>query len=433
MIEARTLGRLLDAPTHRRFSVTTVAAPVGDPARLISLDHREPSFLTSRDGQTTVGIGETWSVESEGTDRFAQLERARLRLRSDLSCDGAFQPRLLGGFAFAEERISTDFPPCVFTLPRWTYWSDGTIALLSFAADRSKPIDAARRAHERECIIKALCAGRSSEEEVLVASRECAGPNYRELVADARAAIRRGALSKVVLARRVSMHLARPVVPEALLARLRKNHPRATTFAVRRRGRMFLGATPELLVSKHGRHVVTEALAGTAGRDIAAEAFELLGKERHEHEIVARHIDSRLRPMCATLFRSPAPRADVMGQLMHLRTRFEGELAGDPTACDLIAALHPTPAVAGWPTEAACRWIAEHEGFDRGWYAGGVGWIDTAGDGEVSVALRAGLFDGSRAELYAGAGIVAGSDPDAEYAETELKLRTLLDVLDGAS
>jgi menaquinone-specific isochorismate synthase len=195
-----------------------------------------------------------------------------------------------------------------------------------------------------------------------------------------------------------------------------------TRFAFRPGETAFVGATPERLVARRGLSVASEALAGSAAR---SEALLASRKDLGEHGFVVREIARRLRPLCRSLTVGERPDVRELRHVLHLHTPIEGVLAEPTHVLELVEALHPTPAVAGVPTDGALAWIAARESAPRGWYAGPVGWLDGDGDGEFAVALRSGVVDGARAWLYAGAGIVRDSDPRAEYDELELKQRAL--------
>ncbi|MEZ4331911.1 MAG: isochorismate synthase [Myxococcota bacterium] len=272
---------------------------------------------------------------------------------------------------------------------------------------------------------------------------------FRRQVREALAEIASGRLAKIVLARSLAVeHDGRFDVP-AFLARLRGLYPTCTLVAVGRGTDTFLAATPETLVRVEGTRVETVALAGSAARGRTPEedrslAEALLGsaKDRAEHAHVVEAIRAVLGPRCTRLDVARAPRLRPLFGIQHLETPIAGELAPADAASDdndvlaLVAALHPTPAVAGAPTRAAAEWLARHEGLERGWYAAPIGWLDAAGGGAFCVALRSALIrngvgptgepGASRARLFAGAGIVPGSDPELELVETRIKLRALL-------
>ena len=256
---------------------------------------------------------------------------------------------------------------------------------------------------------------------------------WRAGVLAALEAIGSGRLDKVVLAREAVVEADGPFPRAELLRRLQRR-PGGSTFLYASDG--FVGASPELLVRRRGRVATSRPMAGTVprGDSPGAEAdglARLTGspKEAVEHRLV---VDAVAEGLAKVADRVEVGRPEVvrLATVAHLATEITADLTGPlPTALELAGLLHPTPAVGGSPKDAALAAIAALEPFDRGRYAGPVGWVDRAGDGEWAVALRCATLDGRRAHLIAGAGIVPGSDPDAEWAETEHKLRAMLEVL----
>lgn len=257
--------------------------------------------------------------------------------------------------------------------------------------------------------------------------------DWCDLVADATDAIEAGEFAKVVLARAVEVMANRPIVVADVVRRLHDLYPSCTTFSIDG----FVGASPELLVSRHGREVVSYPLAGTTARvgdpdadAAAAEALLASDKDRSEHRLTVDGVARVLQPWCAELDVPAGPGVVALRNVTHLGTRITGQLAESSTSVlDLVAALHPTAAVGGEPNETALRWLAQHERLDRGRYAGPVGWVDARGDGEWWVGIRCAEIDDNRAVLRAGCGIVAGSDPASELIESQLKLQALLAAL----
>jgi len=250
--------------------------------------------------------------------------------------------------------------------------------------------------------------------------------------------IRDGSLKKVVLARRLSVETGRPVAPAAMLARLRDDEPLCTSFLIGSPGSAFVGASPELLVSRRGHLVLSHPLAGTVALDEAVpdeNGRVLLSsvKDLEEHDLVVRDIAGVLDPACAELVVPAQPSLVALRTMAHLGTRIEGQLLPNdgrpPSALALAAALHPTPAVGGVPRERALAVIAALEPGPRGPWAGPVGWLDAAGDGDFVLGLRSATLLGSAATIWAGAGIVAASDPEAELVETSVKLAPVLEGL----
>ncbi|NDH88714.1 MAG: isochorismate synthase, partial [Actinobacteria bacterium] len=254
--------------------------------------------------------------------------------------------------------------------------------------------------------------------------------------------IRSGELDKVVLAR---VFTRGPIDTPAVLRALAERFPTCATFAFGVGNRAFIGASPERLVTLDGREVSTVALAGTTGTggDETADAelaAEMLAspKIRAEHQFVVDDITARLATLGLVGETPVEPDVMRLARVQHLRTPITARVerrSGGVSDMDVIRVanvLHPSPAVGGTPSDPAVEWILANERFDRGWYAAPVGWTDLDGNGELRVALRSALVDESQVQLFSGAGIVADSDPDDELAETGVKLRALLDVMESA-
>ena len=258
---------------------------------------------------------------------------------------------------------------------------------------------------------------------------------WREIVAGAVDRISAGGLGKVVLARQVDVTANRPFVIPDVLSRLRALYPTCMIFRIDG----FLGASPELLIERSGDRVSSHPLAGTIGRsgDLATDEALIAGllasaKQRREHAYVIEGLRRSLGPLCVSLDVPDKPTVLELRNVCHLATRLSGVLAPGPdvpTALQLVATVHPTPAVGGTPTDEAVAYIDAVEGFDRGRYAGPVGWMDAHGDGSWAIGLRSANVHGERASMYAGVGLVAGSHPGSELEETQLKLQALLAAL----
>ena len=247
-------------------------------------------------------------------------------------------------------------------------------------------------------------------------------------VQHALAAIDRGELEKVVPAREVLVEADTAFDAREVLRGLVAHQPGSYVYAVEG----FVGASPELLLRRMGSTVESKPVAGTtvADNDESLRALAASVKDNREHRYVVESIASALADECDDLVVAATPHVEIFGPLAHLATPLRGHLHdGARTALDLARRLHPTPAVGGTPRADALAAIRELEGFDRGRYAGPVGWVDARGDGEWAIALRGAELDGTRARLVAGAGIVAGSEPAAEWAETQAKLEPMLRAL----
>lgn len=260
------------------------------------------------------------------------------------------------------------------------------------------------------------------------------GPSeFMDQVGAALDSIAAGRIDKVVLARWVEVEAPEPFNQGALARRLAATFPGCFTFCFED----LVGASPELLVRRLGDLVDSLPLAGSTGRGATDQEDLQLGRELKEspknlveHALAVETVMQKLAPWCAELLKEPEPSLLLLANLQHLSTKIQGRLAGATNALVLAGALHPTAAVCGVPQEEAMAMIRELEGFSRGRYAGPVGWMDSHGDGEWALALRCALLSGTRAEIFAGAGVVAGSDPASELEETRLKLKAMLSALE---
>jgi isochorismate synthase/ubiquinone/menaquinone biosynthesis methyltransferase len=384
---------------------------------------------------------------------------------------GIARPRLLGGAAFspgaADAAPWTGFGDAWFVLPRWTYVHDGKHGFLVLAVSAADADDLARwrdelATHRAALTSRAAVPAPSSARVIERASCE----EWRTRIESITRAIGRGDCSKIVAARTCvvelddgALEIANPVALDKhmldrayaaehpsssrettrrgadLLAALDARHPDCVRVLVRPPGAgTLIAASPERLVRREGDTVECDALAGTVrlGESDAGEAAKTLlasHKDRREHELVVTAIRAALEGVGARVSAPNAPEVKALRHVLHLHTPFRARLDEPTHVLELAARLHPTPAVGGTPTALAVDWIQTHEPVARGWYAAPVGWFDLAGNGELAVAIRSGLVAGNRAHLWAGAGIVAGSDPDRELAETELKLRAMLGAL----
>ncbi len=262
---------------------------------------------------------------------------------------------------------------------------------------------------------------------------------WRQLISKAQASISSSTLEKVVPARHLRVQAERNLDPRQLMATLGYLYPNSTLLASRIGARTFVSATPEQLISLQNGKIRCDALAGTIHRSATEKKDQDLGrrllsdpKARHEHQLVVQDINTSLEAVCSNIEYLAQPSLLRLRNLQHLYTEIKGQLKPDTALLEATTRLHPTAAVNGYPRPEAKQWIMQNEPIDRGWYAGAAGWIEYDGNGKLAVLLRCALLDNNYADLFAGAGITAESDPDAEYAETELKLRVMLEALENA-
>lgn len=432
---------LVEAPREGVLAITVPApvAPVEAPLRAL---RKGPSWVFApSEGTSVAAIGVTREARAHGDARF---ERARDACSAMLGAvvqrvaEGALSLplRAFVGFSFAAGGARSApwdaFGDALVTLPRWTYACEGARASLTLALAAEQRIDERLVLAELEAVFTAIeTARREPRPPVSVVRADHLDPaRWARSIESIRDAIARGDASKIVAARRSVITTASDIEPLDVLARLGDARGPTTRFLVRAGNATFVGATPEHLFVQRGTRIATEALAGSIASDAekGAERLVASAKDREEHAYVVRHIVERLGPLCARVAHPDAPQVRRLPTVMHLRTPIEAELARPTHPIDVIAALHPTPAVGGTPVERAVPWIASHE-TERGWYAAPIGWVDARGDAEILVALRCGVVQGARAWLWAGGGIVEGSDPSAEWDETALKMRPMLRAL----
>lgn len=405
-----------------------------------------------------VGAALTWRPVSR-EHRFAEAARfaSDLALLMHRNADrlepdaGLFPggPFLCGGFAFDSKPDGdlgrwAGFGAGALVMPELAGIARGGVVRWLVTAPGRRLDEAADRS---VTLLRAAAAAPAPRPELVLLGRRCAGEdeNYLSTIVAALGRIDDGTLSKVVPARQITARFTGAPGEDAvgaLLARLAARYPTATTFGVGHGSLTLLGATPELLIRAAGGFAETDALAGSCARgetpadDIAlARAMLDSAKERREHDAVVEHLQSRLASAGVALEPVPAtPEVRTLPGIQHLRTPLRGRVGTVPGGVlDLVGALHPTPAVGGLPAGAAIEFLRRHESSGRGWFAGPVGWTDLDGNGEFFLALRSGLLDAASDEvsLFAGSGVVAGSDPAAELAETYTKLNALPAVSDS--
>ncbi len=402
-----------------------------------------------------IGLGVVHTLTARGGRRFTTLRQGfdiLLRRWRHLLPPGTppSRPKAFVGFAFAGddpmEGAWQGLPNTLLAIPELLLESAPAGAILHFTAT-------GRALHQRAALIRRWLRQAERLLEVgtpsatLVAGAElervAARPDDRrwlETVEQARRQMEDGGIRKVVLVRQVTVRGDSPIREAAVLQRLGTLEPACQQIALAMGGKSLVAATPERLVSFEDGTIRCDALGGTIGRSGEPGGDQLLArrlladpKMRHEHALVVEALRETLIPLCRSLRIPEVPVIRRLHTLQHLWTPIEGEARDDASLIELAARVHPTPAVAGTPLEESLAWLRRHHPVPRGWYTGGVGWIDTAGEGELHVLLRCALLEEEQAHLFAGAGVVADSRAHEELLETELKLSTLLQALGGSA
>lgn len=438
---------------RRTFVSVTERVPIADPCAVVFASRlasdRWFCWEQPDRGFALAALGVAHEATSRGPSRFRDLARECL----GMGVIADEPPELpagagavwVGGFAFHPEGGGTppwsSLAPASLVLPELSICRSGEEAFLTLNAVVRPGDDAG----ERAAALEARLAGLRDEplplldphpiSRVEISSVRPPG-DFERAVAAATDRIGAGEMSKVVLAREVLVTATSAHDPAALFGAMREQFSSCFCFCCGTPETAFLGASPELLLRRSGASVSTVALAGSTRRSSDPAVDDHLGeqllrsdKDRREHEIVAERIARTLRPHAVWVEAAAEPEIVKVANIQHLATPVVAQLAEPRSAVELAGIMHPTPAVGGEPREAAEAAIAELEQMDRGWYAGPVGWMDATEDGEFCVALRSAVLRDREARLFAGVGVVAGSDPAAELAETEVKLGALLPLL----
>jgi salicylate biosynthesis isochorismate synthase/menaquinone-specific isochorismate synthase len=458
----RAVQRARRSGSQALVSFSLPLPPDTDPSAAVCASRRpeEPWFCfeqPDRAQAALAGLGAAARLEASGPERFSELARRWRELAAGATSGcagtpaGSGSPIAVGGFAFADEGGGAPhwggFEPASLIVPEVALrreQRDGGLAVRLTVAALASADDTAEGLLER--LVSRLAELRGGPLPLLdpapagrfqVAST-MPPEHYEAAVARAVELICAGQLQKVVLAREVQVHARRPHDPAAVLGVLREEFPSCFVFCVGRGDAALIGASPELLMRREGQRLSTLALAGSTRRSADPAVDAHLGEQmlrdesrREEHAIVVRRIQRNLRAHAVWIASAPEPAVVRIANIQHLATPIRAQLAAPREALELVGVMHPTPAVGGEPLREAIPLIPALEGLDRGWYAGPIGWADASGDGEFCVALRCALLQGRVARCYAGNGIVAGSDPASELAETEVKLAALLPLLAG--
>lgn len=448
------------ARAKKHFQIASISLAVKHIAPLAVLESiyepEELHFYIERasDEEALAGAEAVVEARFDGPDRFAQVKAFSDEILENTIAVGdlseAFTgPHFFTAFAFDDSvPEGSAFSAATVFLPRWQVSRSkgkyGAVANIRIDTDTNVDELVARvwgayskfgafdYASEEEFV-------KEQPEPQVLSREELASDEYPQAVEAALGEIRSGAYEKIVLARGVELKADQAWQPLNTLNRLRERFSGCFTFSYGGGAAgSFIGATPERLLQIRDGHLLTEAIAGSAPRGVTAGedakfARGLLesAKDQHEHAYVRDSIIRRLANLGVEAKAEGAPRLLPLANVQHLRTPIKAEVGETVHLLDMLADMHPTPAVGGTPREASVPRIKDLEKIDRGLYAGVVGWFNHLNEGEMVVSIRSALIEGETAKLYAGAGIVEGSDPEKEMRETEMKLHALLDVLVG--
>ncbi len=455
-------GRYLTIETRldNHFPVT----PVED------LEH---FFINKPDDQTCLlGLGEMMSIRASGTQRLESLKRQFKQLQDNWHYPASSAPLAFIAFAFDENDPMTgdwqNIPNTLLQFPRILIKTTPAGKFLQFnmtihsarqenqLKDEFKniktllnqylsyqsatqpdvvPLNAEHRTSANSKIYK-----NNNTTENYHSTRSNNKQAWQKLSQEALDEIQKGHFDKLVTSRQQWVRLAQEVSLAKLTDKLSRYYPACTVLSFLSKGTRLVCASPERLIHLQDAVIKSEAIGGTILKSPQQDANppRLLptdqdNPEYHkllkEHRFIAQDIYQHLDPLCHSLKMSCSPYLMKLHNMYHLETPIEGVLQEQYDVFDIIKALHPTPAIAGFPALQAQQWLLAHEGYQRGWYSGAFGWLDAQMNGELSVMLRCALLNSEQAHLYAGAGLIRESDPEIEWQETELKMQTILEML----
>ncbi len=427
----------------QRVDPLVVLEKIGEPNKL--------HFYIERphQGEAIAAIDAAIKLRIKGSDRFLQSQAFINSCLANTNATGDLHlpfsgPHFFCSFTFFEDSLATNspFPAATVFLPRWQVAcrQDSAVIVANIVIDLDVNLERliAEVAHQYKLIKASVTQPIIQKPKKEGNFQQIANRDYfKASVRSALESIRANQISKIVLASTIEVSATAPFQQIETLNNLRKFHPDCYIFSTSNgQGKNFIGASPERLIKIQNKELETDALAGSAprGKTAAEDAYFADGllsseKERHEHQVVSNFIVNGLTNLGLNPQRLTLPCLLQLSNIQHLWTPIRAKVPGKVHPLEIVAELHPTPAVAGVPRNIALEQIRRYENFDRCLYAAPLGWIDHRGNSEFIVGIRSALIDGCSARLYAGAGIVAGSDPNKELAEIQLKFQPLLKAL----
>jgi len=452
------LKRILDTtpPIEKGLYSITLSAPEIHLRGLPAAQTGEPYWFWSQPNQEQYlfGCGHALQYNSESAMPIVELDEAFAALQQcwqTLDPDASnISPRAFVSFAFSADKpdsgIWKGFPAATICVPQLLVQQNSNRCHLTFTIDidqeQAPPKPLNDWLKRLSVLLQGLNRLREPHSQRSKLQRIQEMPSRQAwigLVEQAQKDIRNSSLEKVVLARHIRVQSCRELDPVRLLSTMDYLHPASRLFATGSAQYAFAAATPELLLSIRGQHIHCDAIGGTSARSAdenkdrqLAQALRQNPKTRHEHRLIIDTIREAIAPLCQQITIPDTPDLIPLRGLQHLKTSIEGRLKTGISLLQAATHIHPTGAINGAPSADASRWLATHEDLQRGWYSGAAGWLDARGNGELAVLLRCALLKGEYADLYAGAGITEGSNPQDELAETELKFNSMLEALENA-
>jgi menaquinone-specific isochorismate synthase len=405
----------------------------------------------AKQSEAIAAFGTAVKFKVAGTNRFSQVQQFIESCLANTTAIGALDlpfsgPHFFCNFTFFDEDHQSDspFPSAMVFLPKWQIacQKNHCIITCNIFIDRNLNLEKACeniwQKYQKIKLIKTLNLTNLPDYKTVLQTKDVTDKkNFYLSVISALELIQRHQISKIVLAHAIDVTAPQPFHRIQSLDNLRQKYPDCHVFSLSNgKGKSFIGASPERLIKIHNQELETDALAGSAPRGKTsiedayfAEKLLTSQKDRYEHQIVSDFIFQNLSNLGLTPQKMPIPGLLKLSNIQHLWTPICGKMPIGIHPLEIIAQLHPTPAVAGDPRDIALKQIRRYENFNRSVYAAPLGWIDHRGNSEFIVGIRSALIESDRARLWAGAGIVAGSDPEKELAEIQLKLQALLKAL----
>ncbi len=425
---------------------------------VLPVEELEHFFINKPDDQTCLlGLGEMMSIRASGAQRLESLKKQFKQLLENWYYPAASAPLAFIAFAFDEnDPMSGDWqnlPNALLQFPRilikttpagkflqcnMTIHSAGQEKRLK---DEFKSIKTLLSQYlSYQSATQAKVVPLKAEHNTSANNKNNNKQAWQKLSQEALDEIQKGHFDKLVTSRQQWVTLAQKVSLAKLAEKLSRYYPACTVLSFLSKGTRLVCASPERLIQLQNSVIKSEAIGGTILKSPQQDdnpphllPTDQDNPEYHkllkEHRFIAQDIYQRLDPLCHSLKMPCSPYLMKLHNMYHLETPIEGVLQEQYDVFDIIKALHPTPAIAGFPALQAQQWLLAHEGYQRGWYSGAFGWLDARMNGELSVMLRCALLNSEQAHLYAGAGLIRESDPDIEWQETELKMQTILEML----
>lgn len=439
-----------------KYRYITLQISVSEPIPLLPVNMDQSFFLTKPHNKNSLlGLGALLTFHSQGDKRFKSIKANYANLLGSWKADKNTLPIAFMAFAFDENDPMTEnwqvFPNTSLTVPVILIEQNGLAQNLFVNIELKKTSLDNTFKHIKELLEHYLELTQQSVKMSHEAARFTVNQSHsltdqdawQTLSHNAITQIQSGKFDKLVTSRQYSLQTKNVLPKRALVAKLIKHYPTCTIFSYQLSGTYIISASPERLVSLQHPEVQSDAIGGTIlrnDRTLLPLPFKqsilptpsessLDQKLLKEHAFITQDIYHRLAPLCSTLKMPVSPFLMKLQNLFHLESTIQGKLMSDYTLFDVIETLHPTPAIAGFPARQAKQWLLNNENYRRGWYTGAFGWIDGKQNGELAVMLRCALIKDKQVDLFAGAGLVAESDPEIEWQETELKMQTILEML----